>query len=255
MVVGCPKEMSSDEGRTKGVTPKEVVVVGRTNAVASEESRTEGVAPEELVVVVSPEEMAPEEGRMEEVAPEEVMVVGRTKAVALEEGRTEGVALEEVVVVGSPEEMVVPKVVGKRVRFPSQYVVSPFTAEVKRRTFVDGTYLNLFWEVDAAKWKAFKTEWRIIKSRHSRIVGERTISDAYKWFHDITTFGSWLADDYIDLTMKLLRDRVRRYSRSFDMPGRLILSTEFFGAVTIEHQSLQRMGSKYMLPYIWPNGS
>ncbi len=55
--------------------------------------------------------------------------------------------------------------VGKRVRLPSQYVVSPFTVETKRRTFIDRTYPNLFHEVDATKWKTIETEWRRIKQR------------------------------------------------------------------------------------------
>lgn len=55
---------------------------------------------------------------------------------------------------------VVEQAVGKRPRMPSQYIVSPFTAEAKRRTFIDGGVPNMFREVDSAKWKAFETEWR-----------------------------------------------------------------------------------------------
>jgi hypothetical protein len=50
---------------------------------------------------------------------------------------------------------VTPMVVGKRSRLPSQYIVSPFTAEAKRRTFLDGTFPNLFREVDPVRQKAF----------------------------------------------------------------------------------------------------
>jgi hypothetical protein len=87
------------------------------------------------------------EGGTEEVSPDEVVVVDDEHTLA---GKRHAV--------DTPE-----GVVGKRVRLPSQYVVSPYTAEAKRRTFIDGTYPNLFREVDAAKWKAFETEWRIMK--------------------------------------------------------------------------------------------
>ncbi|XP_022888898.1 uncharacterized protein LOC111404303 [Olea europaea var. sylvestris] len=140
------------------------------------------------------------------------------------------------------------RVVGKRPRVPSQYVLSPFTAEAKRRRFVDGTHPNLFREVDHAKWKAFETEWRALQPGASRTIAEKTISNAYKWFHDITTSGAWLADDHIDLSMDLLRDRAERHSKSFNIPGRLILNTEFIRAVDIEYQSFQAMGSEYTVP-------
>lgn len=38
-------------------------------------------------------------------------------------------------------------VVGERLRFSLQHIISPFMAEVKRRTFVDGMFPNLFQEV------------------------------------------------------------------------------------------------------------
>lgn len=43
------------------------------------------------------------------------------------------------------------QVIGKRLRLPSKYVVSPFIVEAKMRTFVDGTYPNLFRDVDHVK--------------------------------------------------------------------------------------------------------
>ncbi|XP_022859103.1 uncharacterized protein LOC111379889 [Olea europaea var. sylvestris] len=79
------------------------------------------------------------------------------------------------------------------------------------------------------------------------MIAGRTILDAYKWFHDITTQGAWLVDDHIDMAMDLLRDRVGRYPQSFHKPGRIILNTEFFCAVTIEYQSLQLLGNEYVL--------
>lgn len=46
------------------------------------------------------------------------------------------------------------QVVDKRSKLPSQYVISSFTTETKKRTtFIDGTYPNLFCNVDHAKWK------------------------------------------------------------------------------------------------------
>ncbi|CAA2989652.1 ubiquitin-like-specific protease 1A, partial [Olea europaea subsp. europaea] len=79
-------------------------------------------------------------------------------------------------------------------------------------------------------------------------IGQRTVSDPYKWFHDITTAGAWLADDHIDLAMDLLRDRAQRHPKSFDVHGRVILNIEFLRVVTIEYQSLELMGNEYTVP-------
>ncbi|XP_022869600.1 uncharacterized protein LOC111388998 [Olea europaea var. sylvestris] len=73
----------------------------------------------------------------------------------------------------------------------------------------------------------------------------KMISDAYKWFHNITTSGAWLADNHIDFAMDLLRDRAERHPRSFNIPGLLILNTEFIHAVDIEYQTFQTMGNEY----------
>ncbi|XP_022855868.1 uncharacterized protein LOC111377053 [Olea europaea var. sylvestris] len=192
-------------------------------------------------------EGAPEEERVPEVdvvpekTPDSAVVVFVSEEVVPTMG--EGV----VPMVG---EMEIPEaheewVVGKRPRVPSQYVLSPFIAEAKRRRFVDGTHPNLFREVDHAKWKAFKTEWRALQPGASRTIAEKTISNAYKWFHNITTSRAWLADDHIDLSMDLLRDRAERHPKSFNIPGRLILNTEFIRAIDIEYQSFQAMGSEY----------
>jgi hypothetical protein len=48
--------------------------------------------------------------------------------------------------------------------------------------------------------------------------------------------------------MDLLRDRAQRHPKSFDVHGRVILNTEFLGAVTIEYQSLAHMGNEYTVP-------
>lgn len=45
--------------------------------------------------------------------------------------------------------------VSKRTRLQSQYIVSPYTIEIKKRMFMDSTLPNLFREVDLAKKKAF----------------------------------------------------------------------------------------------------
>lgn len=42
-------------------------------------------------------------------------------------------------------------VINKRLRLPSQYVISTFMSEAKRRRFIDGMYPNLFPEVEHAK--------------------------------------------------------------------------------------------------------
>ncbi|XP_022843364.1 uncharacterized protein LOC111366914 [Olea europaea var. sylvestris] len=66
---------------------------------------------------------------------------------------------------------------------------------------------------------------------------------------------AWLADDHIDLAMELLRDRAQRYPRSYDSPGRVILSSEFVRIVDIEHHELLSKGnecilSEYMLELV-----
>ncbi|XP_022891818.1 short stature homeobox protein 2-like [Olea europaea var. sylvestris] len=102
------------------------------------------------------------DGGTDEVATEDVAPMGGANEVATEEGAPEG---ERTPIVIEGKRHVVDEtelVVGKRLRVPSQYVVSSFTAEVKRRTFIEGTYPNLFREVDNVKWKAFETEWRRI---------------------------------------------------------------------------------------------
>ncbi|XP_022890757.1 uncharacterized protein LOC111405894 [Olea europaea var. sylvestris] len=81
--------------------------------------------------------------------------------------------------------------------------------------------------------------------RVSHTIGNRTVSDPYKWFHDITISGAWLIDDHIDLAMDLLQDRAQRHPKSFDVHRRVILNTEFLRVVTIEYQSLQLMGNEY----------
>lgn len=48
--------------------------------------------------------------------------------------------------------------------------------------------------------------------------------------------------------MDLLRDRAERHPKSFNIPGRLILNTEFIRAVDIEYRSFQAMGSEYTVP-------
>lgn len=94
----------------------------------------------------------------------------------------------------------------KRPRLSSQYVISPFMFEAKRRMFIDGRYPNLFLDVDHEKWKAFEMEWWKILPRKilyvlvecvmlthiyfvltfsmffraSRTIARRTILDAYK---------------------------------------------------------------------------
>ncbi|XP_022873510.1 casein kinase 1-like protein 11 [Olea europaea var. sylvestris] len=62
-------------------------------------------------------------------------------------------------------------VVGKTSRVPSQYVVFPFIADAKRR-------------------------------RATYMIAGRTILDVYKWFHDITTQGAWLVDDFLQVLCK-----------------------------------------------------
>ncbi|XP_022899326.1 uncharacterized protein LOC111412625 [Olea europaea var. sylvestris] len=179
--------MRMGEGTTKGVTP----------TGGAEEVAMEGEAPTGGAEVVATEREAPM-GGVEEVAPE----VKRTPGVI--EGKRHAVNETE-------------QVVGKRLRVSSQYIVSPFTAEAKRRTV-------------------------------SRTIGQMTVSDPYKWFHDITTAGAWLTDDHIDLAMDLLRDRAQRHPKSFDVHGRVILNTEFLRAVTIEYQSFELMSNEYTVP-------
>ncbi|XP_022850182.1 uncharacterized protein LOC111372194 [Olea europaea var. sylvestris] len=163
----------------------------------------EGVAPSETVA---------DEGMEDVVSP-------RVDEVAVYKAKNRAVDMPETVV-------------GKRSRVPSQYVVFSFTTEAKRRRFINGRYPILFREIDHAKWKAFEAEWRRMLLGATHMIAGRTILDAYKWFHDITTQGAWLVDDYIDMAMNLLRDRVERYPQSFHKPGRIILNTEFFRAVT-----------------------
>ncbi|XP_022866560.1 uncharacterized protein LOC111386332 isoform X1 [Olea europaea var. sylvestris] len=74
-----------------------------------------------------------------------------------------------------------------------------------------------------------------------------TVSNAKKWFEDALRTSTWLVDDQIDLAMELLRDRARRYSRSYDSPSRVILSYEFVRVVDIEHYKLISKGNKYVL--------
>ncbi|XP_022845283.1 uncharacterized protein LOC111368276 [Olea europaea var. sylvestris] len=179
---------------------------------------------------------------------EEVVPIAGEGIIPMDEERTRAINVLE-------------RVVGKRPKVPSQYAVSPFTVEVKRRRFVDGTHPNLFKEVDHAKWKAFETEWRVIKPGASCTIAQKTISNFYKWYYDITTSRAWLTVNHIDLAMDLLRDRAERYPKSFNIPDRLILNTEFIRAVDIEYQSFQAMGNEYTVPAymmewvveMWPN--
>lgn len=92
--------------------------------------------------------------------------VGDVEASRVAEGVPEPVAESPVVAKAKRCDVNMPEqVVRKRSMMSSQYVISPFTAEVKRQTFVDGTYPNLFWAVDNVKWKAFESEWRRIIPR------------------------------------------------------------------------------------------
>lgn len=53
----------------------------------------------------------------------------------------------------------------KRSILPSQYIVFPYTAEAKRRTFMDGTFPNIFHEVDLIRHKAFDECFNSLKSK------------------------------------------------------------------------------------------
>ncbi|XP_022841970.1 uncharacterized protein LOC111365663 [Olea europaea var. sylvestris] len=119
-------------------------------------------------------EGAPEEERVPEVevvpekTPDSPVVVFVSEEVAPTAGEGVVPMAGEMEIPEAHEERtmaddMVERVVGKRPRVPSQYVLSPFTAEAKRRRFVDGTHPNLFREVDHAKWKAFETEWRALQ--------------------------------------------------------------------------------------------
>lgn len=48
--------------------------------------------------------------------------------------------------------------------------------------------------------------------------------------------------------MEMLRGRAQRYLRSFDFPGRVILSSGFARIVDIEHSTLLLQGNGYVLP-------
>ncbi|XP_022850972.1 uncharacterized protein LOC111372800 [Olea europaea var. sylvestris] len=155
----------------------------------------EGVLEEE-VVRVSEEDEVPEVQEEEGVSEAErvpYQTPDLPNVVFVSEGTKEVVPMvgEGVSDIGRVSRIVdVPElVVGKRPRAPSQYVVSPFTAEAKRKRFVEGTHPNLFREVDHAKWKAFEAEWRALMPEVSPRIAHKTISEAYKWFHDITTSG------------------------------------------------------------------
>ncbi|XP_022842988.1 uncharacterized protein LOC111366465 [Olea europaea var. sylvestris] len=74
-----------------------------------------------------------------------------------------------------------------------------------------------------------------------------TVPNAKKWFEDVLTTSAWFADDHIDLAMELLRDRARRYPRSYDSPSRVILSSEFARVIDIEHHELLSKGNDYVL--------
>ncbi|XP_022850145.1 uncharacterized protein LOC111372176 [Olea europaea var. sylvestris] len=139
------------------------------------------------------------------------------------------------------------QMVDKRSRLLLQYIVSPYTVEVKRRGFVDGTFSNLFCDVDPVRQKAFDDWFKSLKSKDSYTIGCMIVPNAKKWFEDVLTTLVWLADDHIDLAMELLRDRARRYPRSYDSPSRVILSSEFVRVVDIEHHELLSKGNEYVL--------
>lgn len=84
----------------------------------------------------------------EEKSVEEVAIIGTEEGTMPEvgEGRMTAMTGTKKRAVDLPE-----LVVGKMPIVPSQYIVSPFTAETKRRRFVDGTIPNLFREVDHVK--------------------------------------------------------------------------------------------------------
>lgn len=50
------------------------------------------------------------------------------------------------------------------------------------------------------------------------------------------------------MIMELLRDRARRYPKSFDIPGRVILSCGFARAIDIEYGTLILNGNGYVVP-------
>ncbi|XP_022856810.1 uncharacterized protein LOC111377895 [Olea europaea var. sylvestris] len=214
-VEGVPKEERVPEMEVVSEVGVEVVPVQGIPGDAEGVPEEDRVLELEVVPVhgiTGDVEGAPEEERVPEVevvpekTPDSPVVVFVSEEVVPTAGEGVVPMAGEMEIPEAHEE----RVVGKRPRVPSQYVLSPFTAEAKRRRFVDGTHRNLFREVDHAKWKAFETEWRALQPGASRTIAEKTISNAYKWFHDITTSGAWLADDHIDLSMDLLRDRAER---------------------------------------------
>ncbi|KAL2492017.1 Uncharacterized protein Adt_27645 [Abeliophyllum distichum] len=82
----------------------------------------------------------------------------------------------------------VPEVVGKRVRIPSSYMSSLFTTRTKRRTFADGTKVDLFQKVDSVKKREF------LKCVTNQMESVRII-DTKEYYNNVLTDGKWLADD------------------------------------------------------------
>ncbi|XP_022866561.1 uncharacterized protein LOC111386332 isoform X2 [Olea europaea var. sylvestris] len=113
------------------------------------------------------------EGGTEEAAERTLEVVIEGDEGVAEEKRNPEMTDDDVVFV-SEGAMEVPKgkrrandapalMVGKRSGLPSQYIVSPYTVEAKRRGFVDGTFPNLFRDVDPVRQKAFDYWFKSLK--------------------------------------------------------------------------------------------
>ncbi|KAL2460927.1 Ulp1 protease family protein [Abeliophyllum distichum] len=139
------------------------------------------------------------------------------------------------------------KVVGKRLRVPSNYLSSPFTAGVKRRNFIDGSKIDLFQKVDRVKETEFLKWYSKLGIGVAYELGSVRFTDIKEWFKDVLTDGKWLANDHVDMAMYLLRQRAAMYPKSF-RNRRVIMDFAFKSMLDVAQMMKDSCPDNFTLP-------
>ncbi|KAL2531670.1 Ulp1 protease family protein [Abeliophyllum distichum] len=139
------------------------------------------------------------------------------------------------------------EVVGKRLRVPSAYLSSPFTAAVKKRNFIDGSKIDLFQNVDPVKEIEFFKWYSKLGTGVAYELESVRFIDAKEWFNDILTNGKWLADDHIDMVMYLLRQRTAMYPKLFGN-RRVIMDFTFKNMIDVAQMMKESCPNNFTVP-------
>ncbi|KAL2465623.1 Uncharacterized protein Adt_41474 [Abeliophyllum distichum] len=118
------------------------------------------------------------------------------------------------------------EVVDKRIKVPSAYLSSPYTAGMKKRTFIDRSKIDLFQKVDPSKeTELFKWYSKLGTGVAYQLGSVRNI-DVKECFNDVLTDDKWILDEHVDMAMYLLQQRAAMYSKSF-RNRRVIIDSAF----------------------------